>query len=127
WARIVARLRVRGVTTSWDFGWSPSLRGTRGFRQLVAAVHVVFVNEAEAAAYAGTRRYSAALGYWRRSARNTVIKLGRRGSRWVAEAPPRLDIAAPAPRVQAVDTTGAGDAFNGGFLVGLLGGRSPRE
>ena len=126
WARIVARLRGRGVTTSWDFGWSPSLRGTRGFRELVAGVDVVFVNEAEAALYAGTRRYAAAVAYWRRSARNTVIKLGRRGSRWVAEAR-SLDVAAPAPRVQAVDTTGAGDAFNGGFLVGLLGGRSPRE
>ena len=34
---------------------------------------------------------------------------------------------APAPRVRAVDTTGAGDAFNGGFLFGLIGGRSPRE
>jgi ribokinase len=126
WAGIVARLRARGVTTSWDFGWSPSLRGRRGFRELVAGVDVVFVNEAEAALYAGTRGYPAALAYWRRSARNTVIKLGRRGSRWIAEAP-SLDVAAPAPRVRAVDTTGAGDAFNGGFLVGLLGGRPPRE
>jgi sugar/nucleoside kinase (ribokinase family) len=127
WARIVAALRARGVTTSWDFGWSPSLRGSRGFRELVAGVDVVFVNEAEAALYAGTRRYAVALAFWRRSARNTVIKLGRRGSRWVAELPSRLDVAAAPPRVQAVDTTGAGDAFNGGFLVGMLRGRSPRE
>jgi len=127
WARIVAGLRARGVTTSWDFGWSPALLGSRGFRELVAGVDVVFVNEAEAALYAGTRRYAVALTFWRRSARNTVIKLGRRGSRWVAEMPSRLDVAAAAPRVRAVDTTGAGDAFNGGFLVGLLRGRSPRE
>ena len=26
WMRIVERLRARGTTTSWDFGWNPSLR-----------------------------------------------------------------------------------------------------
>jgi len=26
WTRIVERLRARGVTTSWDFGWNPPLR-----------------------------------------------------------------------------------------------------
>ena len=65
-----------------------------------------------------------AIAYWRRAARNTVIKLGRRGSRWIAGD---RDLPAPAPRVRAVDTTGAGDAFNGGFLLALLRGRPPRE
>ena len=53
-----------------------------------------------------------------------MIKLGKDGSHWIAEA---VDLRAPAPRVRAVDTTGAGDAFNGGFLFALLGGRPPRE
>jgi len=127
WARIVGRLRARGVTTSWDFGWNPSVLASAGFGGLVAGVDFVFVNEAEASMYAGARRRAAAVAYWRRSARNTVIKLGSHGSRWVAGEPAGIDVTAPAPRVRAVDTTGAGDAFNGGFLFGLLAGRSPRD
>jgi len=59
-----------------------------------------------------------------RAAANTVVKLGSRGSRWVSQD---LDLIQPAPRVTAVDTTGAGDAFNGGFLFGLMSGACPRD
>jgi sugar/nucleoside kinase (ribokinase family) len=110
WTRIVNRLRARGVTTSWDFGWNPRLRTAAGFSALIEAADLVFLNEAEAALYARAHR----------RARNTVIKLGPRGSRWGT-------VSAPAPRVRAVDTTGAGDAFNGGFLFAWLGGRPARE
>ena len=127
WVRIVERLRARGVTTSWDFGWSPPLRDAAGFAAMVGAADFIFVNEAEAAMYARTRRSAAAVRYWRRAARNTIIKLGPRGSRWIAGSEVAMDVSAPAPRVRAVDTTGAGDAFNGGFLFAWLGGRTPRE
>ena len=33
----------------------------------------------------------------------------------------------PAPRVEAVDTTGAGDAFNGAFAAALLASANSRE
>jgi len=124
WMPIVERLRARGTTTSWDFGWSPSLLRQRGFGGLVGSLDFVFLNEVESAMYARTRRSVDAIAHWRRSSRNTIIKLGRHGSRWVTAA---RDLTAPAPRVRAVDTTGAGDAFNGGFLSALLGGRPPRE
>jgi sugar/nucleoside kinase (ribokinase family) len=139
WIRIVERLRTRGATSSWDFGWSPGLLTRAGFRGLLAAVDIVFVNDAEAALYAGGRRGSTGDAYWRRATRNAVIKLGARGSRWLAggrardkgdkdgEGAEARDLSARAPRVRAVDTTGAGDAFNGGFLAGWLTGRSPRE
>ena len=114
WIRLVERLRARGVTTSWDFGWNPSIRGRTGFNRLIAGLDVVFMNAAEAALYARARR----------RARNAVIKLGARGSRWLSRT---VDVTVRAPRVRVVDTTGAGDAFNGGFLAGFLEGRPPRE
>jgi sugar/nucleoside kinase (ribokinase family) len=134
WTRIVDGLRSRGMTTSWDFGWNPPLRDQPGFAALVGSADFIFVNEAEAALYARTRR-SAALPFWRRAARNTIVKLGAQGSRWIAGGssswpePSRraVDVAMAAPRVRAVDTTGAGDAFNGGFLTAWLAARPARE
>jgi sugar/nucleoside kinase (ribokinase family) len=114
WTRLVRRLRSQGVSTSWDLGWDPALPRRSGFTDLAGEVDVLFMNEIEAALYARARR----------SARTAVVKLGSRGSRWTAEA---TRVSAPAPRVRAVDTTGAGDAFNGGFLFALLRGLSPRE
>ena len=114
WIPIVDRLRAGNVTTSWDFGWHPFLCGSSGFRQLVARLDILFLNEAESRLYARECRMARAL----------AIKLGARGSRWIAGD---LDVRVPAPRVPVVDTTGAGDAFNGGFLAAFLDGRTPRE
>ena len=124
WARVVERLRARGVTTSWDPGWDDRLAGDRSLLALAGAVDYMFLNEREAPLYSRQPTLRAAIGFWRRRARNAVIKLGRRGCRWVSKT---LDLRAAAPRVRAVDTTGAGDAFNGGFLRGVLRGDSPGE
>jgi sugar/nucleoside kinase (ribokinase family) len=122
WAAVAGRLRRRGLTTSADFGWDDRLRRHRGFAALLAGVDYVFLNEQEALLYSGASRLERAIVFWKSHARNVVVKLGPRGSRWVSR---RLDLRVSAPRVRAVDTTGAGDAFNGGFLYGLLRGESP--
>ena len=124
WASIAERLRAGGTTTSWDFGWVPALRRRAGFARLLRHADFIFVNEIEANMYAGGSRRRIPADFWRRTGANTIVKLGRHGSWWISAD---VDLRAPAPRVRAVDTTGAGDAFNGGFLYAFLRGAAPRD
>jgi sugar/nucleoside kinase (ribokinase family) len=48
-----------------------------------------------------------------------VIRLGANGCRAVGAG---IDLRVAAPRVRVVDTTGAGDVFNGAFLAARLRG-----
>ena len=57
--------------------------------------------------------------------RGVVLKLGSNGSYLASHA--GLREYQPAFAVKAIDTTAAGDAFNGAFAVGLMLGRSPSQ
>jgi len=119
WIGVVEALRRRGASTSWDFGWNPALARDPHLRPLAAAVDYLFLNRDEAVLYARQSRLVPAIDRWRRSPRPVVIKLGADGSRVVGGG---VDVRAPAARTRVVDTTGAGDAFNAGFLVSILRG-----
>ena len=120
WADVLDRCRRRGITTSWDFGWHADLPDRRGFPALLGALDWVFVNEGEARHYASATTLAGAIVRWRSLARQSVIKRGARGAMAIANGGV---VRAPAIRVGVVDTTGAGDAFNGGFLAALLAGQ----
>ena len=120
----VKKLRARGVLVSIDSGYDLDLARDQRLPELMAEVDFVLVNEAEATLYSKRTTLLRAEAYWKDHARNTVIKIGAKGSRWISQ---KGLIEEAAPKVRAVDTTGAGDAFNAGFLSGLLSGLSPRR
>lgn len=74
-----------------------------------AALADLPVTDAESAAAAGTRLAEQTQG-------DVVVTLGAQGCVWVSSTGFEH---VPAPRVDAIDATGAGDAFNGGLAVGL--------
>jgi ribokinase len=89
-------------------------------------------NESEAAFYTTERNgqlYSLsqadiAEALLAKGCRGVVLKLGARGVYVVSQGSHGTPI--PAFPVQAIDTTAAGDAFNGAFAVGLMLGKSPQ-
>jgi len=125
WLVDIERLRRRGITTSWDFGWDDGLAKDPDLRRLATAADLVFMNADEARLYARRSRLPAALAYWQTSPNLVVVKLGAGGARALGGG---IDVRAPAARARrVVDSTGAGDAFNGGFLAALIRGRSLRQ
>lgn len=85
-------------------------------------------NESEAAFYIGGTHHdpeNAAGLLFNKGCRGVLLKMGSRGVYLAHERGHGETI--PAFPVTAVDSTAAGDAFNGAFAVGLMLGKSPLE
>lgn len=87
-------------------------------------VDLVFLNEQEAEAITG-RTGSEMLAVFGKASAVTAVTRGELGA-WLV-AGEDLWFSCEALKVEAVDTTGAGDAFASGFLAGYLSGRSWEE
>lgn len=118
WQPVLRSLKELGITISADFGWNPEI----SVNQLVSIIRhcdFVFPNEHEARAITGTKTPLSALEKLQDWVRVPVVKLGARGSLLMAEGKVYRQ---PALTLPMVDATGAGDAFNGGFLHAFLHG-----
>jgi sugar/nucleoside kinase (ribokinase family) len=118
-ARLLAEARSRGVATSLDTVWDATGRWERLLPSL-PHLDLLCASLAEAAALSGEQDPVGAAGWIRdRGAETVAIKLGPDGCYVESDA---FGGYIPAPRVRAVDSTGAGDAFAAGLIYARLQG-----
>ena len=110
------RARSLGVTTSLDTNFDPTVKW-QGFEDLLAATNVFLPNEAEACSLARTESVDAAADILSGQVETLAVKLGPRGALGVND---HQKTRAPSIPVEVVDTVGAGDSFDAGFIYGYL-------
>jgi len=121
---LFARAHAAGLTTSLDPGFDPRERWGADIVDALREVDVFFPNEVELSAISGTADVSEALRRLDNGRTRIVAKLGAQGALTLDEGRP---LAVPAFATVPVDTTGAGDSFDAGFLHAWLEGRPLRE
>lgn len=123
--RAVALAREAGATVSVDLASIGPLlaQGRRAARALIAdiAPDLLFATAAETEALLGRYAVDGLLEL----APTAVVKRGSRGATVLArDGDARLRFEVATEHLTALDTTGAGDAFDAGFLVGWFAARS---
>jgi sugar/nucleoside kinase (ribokinase family) len=119
------RAREAGLTVSLDTGWDARGRWLEDIAGCLPYVHLLFMNQDEASKLSGhddpaqAARRMQSLG-----AGDVIIKLGAAGCAVFATGGSEYF---PAFEIEAVDTTGAGDCFVGGYLASLEQGATHAE
>ena len=122
-AGVFERARAQGVGTSLDTNWDPTEKW-ESITDILAHTDVFLPNANELRAVTGEQEVGKAAAKLVAAGTTVVMKNGAAGARawW-----PGDETSAPGLAVEVVDTTGAGDSFNAGFLAGRLGGLSIGE
>jgi sugar/nucleoside kinase (ribokinase family) len=129
-ARLLDQAHDAGLTTSLDPNWDPSGEWDGGLRDLLSCLDLVLPNEAEVTRIARIDDPEAAAVALARQGRATggagpmvVVKRGADGA--FAATADGIVARVGAYPVATIDSTGAGDAFDAGFLAAWLGGAEP--
>ena len=122
----LARAAELGTTTSVDPSSAAPLRhlGAQRFLPLIDGVDLVTPNLDELEVLTGTRDAAAGAQALTAHCREVVVTLGAQGALWTDG---RSTAIVDARRVDAIDTTGAGDAFLAGYLTVRVGGAEPAD
>jgi len=111
---LIEKARMAGLSISLDCSWDDAVLARGDLAELIASVDIFLPNETEAERL-GISEASAP------PAPLTVVKRGPGGSVAITH---EKALAAPTRPVDVIDSTGAGDAFNAGFIASWLAGHS---
>lgn len=116
--------RLKEITISFDVGWDVSGEWYEGIYELFPYIDVLFMNETEAIHYGRKDNARDAVADFSKYCSIAVAKLGGNGS--IAFSKGEVYEKKPY-KVKVIDTTGAGDSFNAGFIYGYLKGKNIEE
>ena len=114
------RAQRLGLSTSLDTNWDPQ-ESWAGVKELLPLTDVFLPNAGEALAISGADDVESACAQLSFRVPVVAIKLGAQGA---LARRGENSARCPALTAQVVDTVGAGDSFDAGFLYGYLGGWS---
>ncbi|HYI96485.1 MAG TPA: carbohydrate kinase family protein [Bryobacteraceae bacterium] len=122
---VMRRAKAAGLTTSLDTAWDAKAKWMEDVGPCLPNTDLLFVNDSEAKMLTGSDDPWEATRILRsHGAKDVILKVGPRGC-IVFEGNEMTAVSGY--RVQAKDTTGAGDCFAGGFLASLQRGLSYLE
>jgi sugar/nucleoside kinase (ribokinase family) len=114
---LFAHARELGLTTSLDTNYDPSGHWDGGLADVLALTDVFFPNETEACAIAKTEDVDRAAAALAKQIPLVVVKQGAKGAFALSGTQRTTQPALP---IAVVDTVGAGDTFDSGFLYAHL-------
>ena len=110
------RARALGLTTSLDPNYDPSEKWI-GFDELLSVTNVFMPNQKEALSLSGEANLDFAAGRLGSKVQALAIKLGEDGALGIQHGEKVRVASIP---VNVIDTVGAGDSFDAGFIFGYL-------
>lgn len=115
------RVKKMGLTTSFDTGFDPEEKWDSGVYNVLKNTDIFLPNEIESTALSKKSEPEAALDALVKYVNIAAIKLGSKGS--IAMDNKMNKVNRNSHKIKVVDTTGAGDSFNAGFIYGFLNGK----
>lgn len=112
------------LTISLDTNYDPDEEWDGGLAEILPLVDIFLPNETEALAISRMPTLAQALDWLALRVPLSAVKIGARGS--IARRGAECWEAGPLP-IKVVDTVGAGDNFDAGFIYGYLAGWPPQE